>query len=167
MRDLEVGIVICSDRAAKGERQDQTAESLRASVRRFGTVTAIRIVADVQGEIEIALRQLATNNDVVLTSGGTGIGSRDVTVEATLAVIDRELPGFGELMRMRSVEKVPTAILSRATAGTLGASLIINLPGSPRGAVECLEWVSGAIPHAVQLLRRAITDCQVRDQEAP
>jgi len=97
---------------------------------------------------------------VVLTSGGTGVGPRDVTVEATRAVIEREIPGLGEAMRMKSFAATPTALLSRATAGTLGAALIVNLPGSPKGAVECLGVVLPVVAHAARLLAGGVADCQ-------
>jgi molybdopterin adenylyltransferase len=112
------------------------------------------LVADEQGEIEAALRDLCDVEQccLVVTTGGTGPAPRDVTPEATLAVADREMPGFGELMRKVSLEKVPTAILSRQTAVVRGASLVVNLPGQPRAIQECLDAVFPAIPYCVDLI---------------
>jgi molybdenum cofactor synthesis domain-containing protein len=105
--------------------------------------------------------------DLVLTSGGTGLGPRDVTPEAILPLIEKSVPGIGELMRLRGAEITPTAVLSRSFAGTRGASLIIALPGSPRGAAECLSAVWPAIPHALELLRGEGQECdkKVRRQK--
>jgi molybdopterin adenylyltransferase len=99
------------------------------------------------------------NLDIILTTGGTGVSPRDVTPDATLTVLDRVIPGFGELMRMRSLAKTPTAALSRAVAGIRGRTLIINLPGSPRGAVENIEAVWDAVPHAVAKIQGDQSEC--------
>ena len=113
------------------------------------------MIPDDRGEIESLLRQLADEDgcDLVLTTGGTGPAARDVTPEATRAVLERELPGFGEIMRMRSFPKVPTAILSRSTAGTRGRCLIVNLPGNPKAIGECLPLVIPAIREALRHLK--------------
>jgi molybdenum cofactor synthesis domain-containing protein len=158
---LAVALLICSDRAASGTRGDATAAELEPLLARAGQrLATVRVVADEQPAIEAALRELARGHAIVLTSGGTGLALRDVTVEATRAVIEREVPGLGEAMRARSFVATPTALLSRATAGTLGAALIVNLPGSPRGARECLEVVLPVLPHAAKLLAGAVKDCQ-------
>ncbi|MSR46578.1 MAG: MogA/MoaB family molybdenum cofactor biosynthesis protein [Planctomycetes bacterium] len=158
---MAVALLLCSDRAAAGVRDDATAELLAPVLAAAGhRLATTRVVADDRALIEAALRELAAAHAVVLTSGGTGIAARDVTVEATRAVIERELPGIGEAMRARSLLVTPMAMLSRATAGTLRGALIINLPGSPRGAVECLEVVRPVLTHAVRLLADAVRDCQ-------
>lgn len=158
---LAVALVVCSDRAASGERADETAARLRPLLEGAGhALAAVRVVPDERAAIEAALRELARAHPVVLTSGGTGVGPRDVTVEATRAVIEREIPGLGEAMRMKSFAATPTALLSRATAGTLGAALIVNLPGSPKGAVECLGVVLPVVAHAARLLAGGVADCQ-------
>ncbi len=158
---LAVALVVCSDRAASGARADATAALLRPLLEGAGHALAtVRIVADDRAAIEAALRELARAHPVVLTSGGTGIAPRDVTVEATRAVVEREIPGLGEAMRMKSFDQTPTALLSRATAGTLGSALIVNLPGSPKGAVECLAVVLPVLTHAARLLAGGVADCQ-------
>lgn len=162
-RPFTARIVIVSDRGFRGERADATAPQLSAVLATRGIVcepAGVRIVPDERATIVAELRAAAAAADLVLTSGGTGLGARDVTPEATRDVIDRELPGFGEAMRAASRGKTPFADLSRATAGSCGGALVVNLPGSPKGAVECLEAVLLAIPHALKLLRGAVADCQ-------
>ncbi len=124
------------------------------------TATLAPPVADERAEIAARLRELAASHDLVVTTGGTGLSPRDVTPEATRDVIDREAPGFAEEMRRRSVEKTPRAILSRAVAGTIGRCLVLNLPGSPTGAVECLGYVLPTLPHAVKVLGGGVRDCK-------
>jgi molybdopterin adenylyltransferase len=116
-------------------------------------MSARAIVPDEAGMIGNKVRDFAKTCAVVLVTGGTGIAERDVTPEAVRAVATKELPGFGEVMRAKSFEKFPHAILSRNLAAIVGQSLVVCLPGSPKGAVECLEFVAEAIPHAVELLQ--------------
>lgn len=154
-------VIVISDRGARGERPDQTAPRLEVALRDAGIVLSeTRTVPDERAQIATALRESAERADLILTTGGTGLGPRDVTPEATHDVLERELPGFGEAMRAASRAKTPFADLSRATAGSLGSALIVNLPGSPNGAVECLSAVLPAVRHAVKLLRGAVRDCQ-------
>jgi molybdenum cofactor synthesis domain-containing protein len=121
----------------------------------------LEIVPDEEDRIAAVLRNWADEEEfeIILTTGGTGVSPRDVTPEATLKVVERTIPGFGERMRSRSLEKTPMAILSRAVAGVRKRSLIINLPGSPKGAVENLEAVWDAVPHAVEKIRGDESEC--------
>jgi molybdenum cofactor synthesis domain-containing protein len=160
---LGVALIVCSDRAARGERPDATAARLRTELEAAGhELLQVTVVADERATIAAALREQAARPgvNVVLTTGGTGIGPRDVTVEATLDVLERLLPGMAEAMRARSLSATPMAMLSRAAAGTLGRAVVVNLPGSPRGALQCLQVVLPALPHACSLLAGGVEDCQ-------
>ena len=153
-------LVLASDRVSRGEREDATAAGVAALLADAGiTLVESRAVPDELEALVAALRRAISEVPLVLTSGGTGIGPRDVTPEATRAVLDKELPGFGEAMRAVSRAKVPTSDLSRATAGTCGTSLVVNLPGSPKGAAECLLAVLPAVGHALRLLAGQVRDC--------
>lgn len=161
MTPLAVALLICSDRAAAGVRGDATAELLAPPLVAAGhRLATVRVVADERSAIAAAIRELAAGHPIVLTSGGTGLSPRDVTPEATRSVIEREVPGLAEAMRARSLVATPMAMVSRAIAGTLGRALVINLPGSPKGALECLEVVLPVFGHATRLLGGAVADCQ-------
>lgn len=153
---MRIAILTVSDRSARGERPDAAGPALRASVERFGgRVVKAAIVPDEIDAVAAFLRLTSDSGDVdvILTTGGTGVAARDITPDATLDTVTRRVPGIPERMRAVSLEKTPNAMLSRAEAGIRGTCLIINLPGSPKGAVECFEAVAPAIDHAVQLLR--------------
>ena len=157
MSDIRIGIVTVSDRASQGVYQDLGGPAI---VQYFQEVLncdwhpVSRLIADDQATIEATLKDLcdAEGCCLVVTTGGTGPALRDVTPEATIAVIHKELAGFGEQMRAVSLQKVPTAILSRQTAGVRGQSLIINLPGKPKAIAECLDAVMPAVPYCVDLI---------------
>jgi molybdopterin adenylyltransferase len=150
---ITVGIIAVSDRAFRGEYEDKSGPALKQLCEKRGwPVTAQAVVPDEKALIGDKTRELAGTCSVVLLSGGTGIAERDVTPEAIRAIADKELPGFGEIMRAKSFQRFPNAILSRNLAAVVGKSLVLCLPGSPKGAVECLEFVADAIPHAVELL---------------
>jgi len=154
---IKARIITCSDSAARGERADESGPALRALLEQHGAkVDAIEVVPDSVQEISDAIASAIDirQADLVITTGGTGIAPRDVTPEATMRVADRRIEGFGELMRARSLERTPMAPLSRAQAATRGRSLILNLPGSPKGAVENLQFVLHLIPHTLELLRQ-------------
>jgi len=157
---IRVAILTVSDRCARGDREDRSGPALAGAAAALpASVVAAEVVPDDRAEIAAALRRLAASADLVLTTGGTGLAPRDVTPEATRDVLDREAPGFGEEMRRRSREVTPRAVGSRATAGTVGRTLVVNLPGSPKGAVECLGFVTEATLHAIDLLRGGEADC--------
>ncbi len=155
---MKIGRITISDRASAGVYEDRSGPEIEKVLREFFGDTAKFQSAIVPDEIPLvtsALKKFAdeTKCDLVVTTGGTGIASRDVTPEATRPILEKELPGFGEAMRMQSLAKVKTAILSRALAGTRGKALIINLPGKPTAVRECLEILAPAIREAVAHLR--------------
>ena len=151
-----IGVLTVSDRASRGEYEDRGGPAIRDYLSEVITsqwLPDARVISDEQTLIEAALREMAeVGCCLIVTTGGTGPAVRDVTPEATEAVCDKMMPGFGELMRKNSLEKVPTAILSRQTAGILGNSLIINLPGQPRAIAECLDAVFPAVPYCIDLI---------------
>jgi len=154
--NLRFGILTVSDRSSRGERVDASGPALVELVRSKGwQVTGQKIVPDEIDEIRIALKIWADsgNMDVILTTGGTGFALRDVTPEATRAVVERLTPGLDEAMRAASLQVTPHAMLSRSISGIRSRTLIINLPGSPKGASENLQVVLPALEHAVKLLR--------------
>lgn len=151
---MRAAVITCSDAASRGEREDQSGPAVRALLRDRGfEVDEVRIVPD---ELDAIANAIVAATDsgarLVVTTGGTGIAPRDVTPEATMRVCEKVIPGFGELMRLRSLEKTEMAALSRAQAAIRGTALVVNLPGSVRGAVENLEAVVHLVPHALQLL---------------
>jgi molybdopterin adenylyltransferase len=157
-----VGILTISDKGSRGERQDKSGEAIREILPSIDArIVNYEIVPD---EKELIVAKLVKwvdedNLDVLITTGGTGLTPRDVTPEATLAVVDRIVPGIAEAMRAESLKKTPMAMLSRAVVGTRGKCLIINLPGSPKAVRECLEVVLPALPHAVETLKGQAGEC--------
>ncbi len=157
---MRAAILTISDKGSRGEREDKSGAAIREIIEEMGgEIVEHAVVPDKRNEIERALRRMAGAAGLVLTTGGTGIAPRDVTPEATRAVIEKELPGITEIMRLKSSEVAPTAMLSRAVAGTLGNALIVNLPGSPKAVRECLSFIKPAIPHALELLRGEGGEC--------
>lgn len=156
-RPARIGIVTVSDRAHRGEYEDRGGPAVRSYLSTLLTSpweAEYRLVPDERPQVEQALRSLADEHDccLVITTGGTGPAPRDITPDATAAVVDRELPGFGEAMRAASLQIVPTAVLSRQMAGHRGACLILNVPGNPKAVAECLDAVFAAIPDCIDLL---------------
>ncbi len=157
MNDIRIGIVTISDRASQGLYQDLGGPAIAQyfqDVLDCPWQAVTRLIPDEQPIIEATLKELCDAEQccLVVTTGGTGPALRDVTPEATLAVLDKELSGFGEQMRAVSLQKVPTAILSRQTAGVRGQSLVINLPGKPKAIAECLDAVMPAVPYCIDLI---------------
>lgn len=162
MPTIRAAILTISDKGHRGERTDTSGPALAAWLAdRSIQIAATKIVPDDSATISATLIEWADmlRYDLILTTGGTGVSPRDITPEATRAILDREIPGIGEAMRAASLSKTPYAILSRATAGIRAQSLIVNLPGSPKGAIENLEAVWTAIPHAVQKIQGDASDC--------
>jgi molybdopterin adenylyltransferase len=158
---MRIKIVTVSDTVSAGTREDLSGPALRERCVELGwTVGELSIVADDEHWLARLLTDFADSAefDLILTSGGTGIGPRDVTPEGTIEVLDKQLPGIGELMRAEGVKNNPRAILSRGVAGVRGETLIVNLPGSPRGAVESLNAIADILPHAVEVLHGARHD---------
>jgi len=153
---IRFGILTLSDRSARGEREDASGPLLADLIHaQTWSVAEQAILPDDESAIRAALMAWADSGgfDVILTTGGTGFAPRDITPEATRAVIQRETPGLAEAMRSDSLKKTPHAMLSRAVAGIRGHTLIVNLPGSPKGAVENLQTILPVLSHAVQLLK--------------
>jgi molybdenum cofactor synthesis domain-containing protein len=152
---IQVAVVTVSDSAVAGTREDRSGPKVSERVTALGwTVSATEVVPDEAEQIAALLRRLADSGrvSVILTTGGTGVALRDVTPEATRSVIDREIPGVAEVMRSEGRKSTPLAALSRAITGVRGRTLIVNLPGSPKGAVESLDAVANLLPHIVDLL---------------
>src|SRR5690349_18584999 len=158
---IQTGIVTVSDRASKGQYDDLGGPALKKAAAGYGwQVVSELLVADDKREIQRAVKeQINKGCQLVLSTGGTGVALRDVTPEAVREIAIRELPGFGEVMRMESLKITPNAILSRNLAVVVDKTLVICLPGKPSGAVECLGFVVDAIPHCVEVLQAIPTSC--------
>jgi len=159
---FNLGILTISDKGSQGKRYDESGKTIRNSPLVLDNSVVLKY-AVIPDEMDIIANKLAEwadegKVDVILTTGGTGLGPCDVTPEATLSIVDKVVPGFTEVMRTRTFKATPFAILSRAVAGIRGKCLIINLPGSPKAVRECLEIVLPAIPHAVEILRGEVTE---------
>jgi molybdopterin adenylyltransferase len=155
---MRVSVLTLSDSVASGKYEDRSGPAVVARCRELGwRIVSTKVLPDDRAAIEEFLKAAADSNDadVILTSGGTGLGPRDVTPEATVAVADRMIPGFAEQMRAEGKKQTPRALLSRGTAAVRGKTIIINLPGSPKGAVESLAAVAELLPHAVDILHGA------------
>lgn len=161
---MKVAILTLSDKGSRGERLDLSGPALRDWLAERGVaVKCMAMMPDDEDQIAAILMRWVCQlqPDLILTTGGTGVSPRDVTPEATRRVITRELPGFAERMRQESLKKTPHAIISRAIAGIIGQTLIVNLPGSPKGAVENLAAIWPAIPHAIDKIKGDPTDCAI------
>ena len=164
MTEIKIGILTVSDRASAGVYEDLSGQAIIATLNEYLSSpwkSVYRVIPDEQALIEASLKQMADEEGccLIVTTGGTGPALRDVTPEATEAVCEKMMPGFGELMRQVSLKYVPTAILSRQTAGIRGKTLIINLPGKPKSIRECLDAVFPAVPYCIDLLEGPFLTC--------
>ena len=158
---MRVGVITVSDRSSRGDREDLSGPAVVTFCTNQGwPVLQTAIIPDEQPKIELALKTWADSGklDIIFTSGGTGFAPRDVTPEATRAVLEKLSPGIDEMIRTKSMQITPKAALSRAISGIRGRTFILNLPGSPKAVVEILEWVAPILPHAVDLLRESPAD---------
>ncbi len=165
---IKVGILTISDKRSRGEREDLSGKVIEEVVKKInGKVKYYQIIPDekdiIQEELVKAVDKL--HLDLILTTGGTGLGKRDVTPEATLAIIEKKVLGISEIIRSESFKKTNRAILSRGVAGIRKESLIINLPGSPKGVRESLEIILKALPHSIEILKGQATECGRNDEE--
>ena len=152
----KAAVLTISDSVSAGTRADRSGPAVRERLEQLGwSVAVMEVIPDVISEIGDRLATLADGGQVsaIFTTGGTGVAPRDVTPEATRTILDREIPGFGELMRLKGRESTPLAALSRSLAGSRGKVLIVNLPGSPKGAIESLDAIVELVPHVLELLR--------------
>jgi len=158
---MNLGILTISTKGWRGERRDDSGMAIRECLSPLDSqVVRYEVVPDEVDIIASKLSEWADDGsvDIILTTGGTGLGPRDVTPEATLSVVDKVVPGLTEAMRAETFHKTPFAILSRAVAGVRGECLIINLPGSPKAVRECLEVILPAIPHAIEIIKGEVTE---------
>ncbi|MFQ3573307.1 MAG: MogA/MoaB family molybdenum cofactor biosynthesis protein [Thermodesulfovibrionales bacterium] len=160
---ITFAVITLSDKGFKGEREDTSFTVIKGLVSGIGNVVHYEILPDEITLIKDRLIDLTNKVDVILTTGGTGLSPRDVTPEATLSVIDREIKGMSEAMRMEGLKKTKHAMLSRAVCGQRDKTLIVNLPGSPKGVSESLMAIIEVIPHAVEKIKGSQRDCAVCD----
>jgi len=157
-----VAIITISDKGSKGEREDRSGPAIKNILTADFEVNQMTIVPDQVDIISNTIKKLIDelHIDLIITTGGTGLSKRDVTPEATKSIIEKELPGFAEAMRMESYKITPHGIISRGICGIRKESIIINLPGSPKAASECLTFILGALPHALSKLKGDLSDCE-------
>ncbi|WP_333653242.1 MogA/MoaB family molybdenum cofactor biosynthesis protein [Dissulfurispira sp.] len=156
---ITIAVLTLSDKGAKGEREDKSGPAIADMLKGLGEVKYYDILPDERDLIKQRLLEYVNEVDLILTTGGTGLSPRDVTPEATIDVIEREIPGIAETMRMESLKKTNRAMLSRAVAGVKGQTLIINLPGSPTAVRENLEVIIDVIPHAIEKIKGDTKEC--------
>jgi molybdenum cofactor synthesis domain-containing protein len=159
---MRAGVITLSDKGSKGQREDVSGKLVRDMLKDAGICVDIyEIIPDEHDLIVSTLKNWCDSKELslIVTTGGTGVSPRDVTPDATLKVIEKEIPGMAEVMRMKSLEKTPHAMISRAVAGIRGKTLIVNLPGSPGGVKDCLSAIIAALPHAIQKISGDMSEC--------
>ena len=160
---ITVAVLTLSDKGSKGEREDASGPLIREMLKSIDAVVKYYdILPDEKELIKEKLIEYGKLVDLILTTGGTGLGPRDVTPEATIEVIDRQIPGIAEAMRIEGLKKTRRAMLSRAVAGVRGKTLIINLPGSPKAVKENLEIILGVLPHAIEKIKGDTSECAIQ-----
>ena len=160
MQMIKVAILTLSDKGSKGDRDDASGPAIEKIIKKMNaTVVSYEIIPDDKNKIKRKLISLSKTADLIVTTGGTGVSPRDVTPDATLEIIDYEIPGIAEAMRMKGMRKTPFAMISRAVAGVRGKTLIINLPGSPRAVKENLSVILPILPHTIEKLHGSTEDC--------
>jgi len=167
---IKAGILTISDKGFRSERQDLSSQAIREYLGRLDSqIVKYEIVPDEMDIISHKLAEWADEGkiDVIITTGGTGLSQRDVTPEATLSIVEKVVPGFSEAMRIKTLDKTPMAMLSRATAGVRGKCLIINLPGNPKAVSECLEVILPAITHAIEIITGVVTEHVAKGEGKP
>jgi molybdenum cofactor synthesis domain-containing protein len=159
---IKAGILTASDKGFAGERVDESSKAIAAMLGKINVEVAAYVLVPDQRDLIASNLMRMTDElqvDLILTTGGTGFSPRDITPEATMDVIERQVPGIAEAMRIKSMEKTPRAMLSRAVSGIRKQTLIINLPGSPKGVRECLEIILPVLPHAIEILKGLTGEC--------
>lgn len=159
---IKVGVITVSDRASRGKREDRSGQVVQEMVKSIdGEVVAYRVIPDEEKLIGEELLRMCDQlkADLIITTGGTGLGPRDVTPDATLGVIEKEVPGISEAIRVEGFKSTPHALLSRAVAGVRGECLIVNLPGSPKAVEESLNTILPCLPHAIEVLKGKAEEC--------
>jgi len=157
---IKVAILTLSDKGSKGERDDASGPAIEKIIQKIdASVISYEVIPDDKGRIKRKLISLSKKSDLILTTGGTGVSPRDVTPDATREVIDYEIPGIAEAMRMKGLKKTPFAMISRAVAGVRGITLIINLPGSPKAVKENLSVILPVLSHTIEKLHGSTKDC--------
>ena len=160
---IKVAIITLSDKGSKGERKDESGPAIEKLLKKIGAeIVHSEILPDDKAKIKRKLISLCKKSDLIITTGGTGVSPRDITPDATIEVIDYEIPGMAEAMRRESLKKTPRAMISRAVAGVRGETLIINLPGSPKAVKENLEVILPVLTHAIEKIKGSTEDCACR-----
>ena len=161
---ITVAILTCSDKGSRGEREDLSGPAIAEMIKGIGAVVEYyEVIPDERELIKEKLMEYSKKADIILTTGGTGLSPRDVTPEATIEVMDREIPGIAEAMRSEGLKKTKRAMLSRAVAGVRDECIIVNLPGSLKAVRECLEVLLDVIPHAVEKIKGSTEDCAAQE----